>query len=58
MDIEMARKESPSSDRFYDLSRLKDASSSEFIDFRYRFISLTGILDNNGRKKTKKSISP
>jgi hypothetical protein len=50
MDTKMARMESPSTNRFYILSRLKDTSSTEFIDFRHRIISLTGISDKKSEK--------
>lgn len=43
MDLEMASHESPSTDRFYTLSKLKDNNSSEYMDFSNRVASLTGI---------------
>lgn len=42
-DLDKARRESPSTDRFYRLSRLEDNGSEEYQDFRERIISLTGI---------------
>ncbi len=42
-DLEMARKESPSTNRFYRISQIVSAKSDEYIDFRNRIISLTGI---------------
>jgi hypothetical protein len=44
-DAAMARRESPSTDRFYRLALLEDAGSAEFHDFRERIVSLTGIQD-------------
>jgi hypothetical protein len=43
IDMKMAKRESPSTDRFYRISDLLDGSGSEFDDFRDRVISLTGI---------------
>ena len=43
IDIEMARKESPSTNRFYRISDLIKAEGAEYDDFRRRVISLTGI---------------
>ena len=43
IDMEMAKRESPTTNRFYLLSSLESKSSSEFEDFRGRIISLTGI---------------
>lgn len=40
---EMARHESPSTNRFYRISDLLNAESTEYQDFRDRIISLTGI---------------
>jgi hypothetical protein len=50
IDLKMAHHESPSTDRFYILSNLKDIKSSEYSDFFNRVISLTGIK-NRGRKR-------
>jgi XcyI restriction endonuclease len=52
MDIDMARSESPSTDRFYTLSRLKNRQSPEYIDFFNRVVSLTGITTRGRKKKT------
>lgn len=41
--LEMARRESPSTNRFYRLSRIDGKLGDEYIDFRNRVISLTGI---------------
>lgn len=43
IDMETARKESPSTNRFYKLSDLITASGPDYQDFRDRVISLTGI---------------
>jgi XcyI restriction endonuclease len=42
-DLEVSKKESPSTDRFYRISDLQSPQSDEFQDFRDRVISLTGI---------------
>lgn len=43
IDLGMARKESPSTNRFYRLSQIDGKSGDEYVDFRNRVISLTGI---------------
>lgn len=43
IDIDMARRESPSTNRFYRISALVAASGNDYQDFRDRVISLTGI---------------
>lgn len=43
IDMDMAKKESPSSDRFYRISSLIGASGAEYDDFKDRIISLTSI---------------
>ncbi len=43
IDLEMARRESPSTNRFYRISELKVAGGDEFRDFRSRVLSLVGI---------------
>ncbi len=43
VDIAMAKKESPSTNRFYRISELEKASGDEFQDFKNRVIGLTGI---------------
>ncbi|MGU9982539.1 XcyI family restriction endonuclease [Phreatobacter sp. HK31-P] len=43
MDMVMARKESPSTNRFYKISDLISATGGEYDDFRARIIGLTGI---------------
>lgn len=43
LDLALARRESPSTNRFYLLSELVAASGATFQDFRDRLVSLTGI---------------
>jgi hypothetical protein len=43
IDLAMAHKESPSSNRFYRLSQIENQSGDEYVDFRNRVVSLTGI---------------
>ena len=43
IDLEMARRESPSTNRFYRVSELRKGIDEEFLDFRSRIISLVGI---------------
>lgn len=43
LDLALARKESPSTDRFYNLSELDDTGSHAYRDFREQIVSLTGI---------------
>ena len=43
IDIVMAHKESPSSNRFYRISDIVSAQGKEYVDFRERITSLTGI---------------
>lgn len=47
IDMEMARRESPTTNKFYRLSALKQGEGDEYQDFMERIISLTGI--KNGR---------
>ena len=46
MDMEMAKKESPSTNRFYRISALKSGKGEEYEDFKNRIISLTGIKND------------
>jgi len=46
IDITMAMRESPTTDRFYRLSALKLEEGEEYEDFRKRVIALTGIKDD------------
>jgi len=43
IDLGMAQKESPSTNRFYRISELRKHVGEEFVDFRTRVISLAGI---------------
>jgi hypothetical protein len=43
INLEMAKAESPSTDRFYLMSKIKDTGSEEYADFYNRIIALTGI---------------
>lgn len=43
IDMDMARRESPSTNKFYRLSALKNGVDDEFFDFRDMIVSLTGI---------------
>ena len=43
MDFKMAKKESPSTNRFYRISQIETGKGSEFSDFHNRIVSLTGI---------------
>ena len=44
IDMVMARRESPSTDRFYRLSQIDGGTGDEYQDFYNRIISLTGII--------------
>jgi hypothetical protein len=46
IDLDVARKESPSTNRFYLISNLISHDSIEYDDFRNRIISLTGITES------------
>lgn len=43
MDPSMAQRESPSTNRFYRLSQIDGKAGDEYVDFRNRVISLTGV---------------
>jgi len=43
INLEMARRESPSTNRFCRISKIVSKEGEEYIDFRNRIISLTGI---------------
>ena len=45
LNMELAGKESPTTDRFYHLERLANDSSEEFDDFRENLLSRVGIRD-------------
>lgn len=44
IDLDMAHRESPSTNRFYRLSQIDGKTGDEYIDFRNRVVSLTAIL--------------
>ena len=50
LDLKMAHKESPTTDRFYRLAALSDKDDAEYRDFRNRIASLTGIRLGNRKK--------
>ena len=43
LDLEIARRESPTTNRFYKLDELLSGAGEEYEDFKSRLISLTGI---------------
>jgi hypothetical protein len=43
IDLEMARRESPSTNRFYRISQIQSGKGEEYSDFKNRIMSLTGI---------------
>jgi hypothetical protein len=43
IDIKLAERESPSTNRFYRISQLINDKSGEYVDFRNRILSLTGV---------------
>ncbi|HNW83016.1 MAG TPA: XcyI family restriction endonuclease [bacterium] len=45
IDFSMAQRESPSTNRFYRISSLKNKTGEEYIDFKNRIIALTGITN-------------
>lgn len=54
INIPLARKESPSTNRFYRLSQISFQNGQEYLDFENRIISLTGIPHKATKSKTKK----
>jgi hypothetical protein len=44
LNLELVRKESPSTDRFYHIERITDVKSEEFEDFRENLLSRVGIV--------------
>lgn len=56
LDLEKARNESPSTDRFYSLEKLSTRKGTEYDDFRRRILSLTAISEPSGKKR--RSIAP
>ena len=47
IDLEMAAKESPSTNRFYRISSLAQAEGAEYRDFRDLVVAMTGIPTRN-----------
>jgi hypothetical protein len=43
-DVELAKKESPTTDRFYHIDLIADGTSEEFKDFRENLLSRVGIV--------------
>ena len=43
IDMDMAAKESPTTNRFYRISALESESGDEYEDFKNRIVGLTGI---------------
>lgn len=57
IDLAMAKRESPSTSRFYVLSQLKSRKSTEFTDFRNRLVSLIGIRSTRQIAIAKRSTA-
>lgn len=49
IDFELAKKESPPTNRFYRISKLESRKGEEYTDFKNRIMSLTGIPDKKSR---------
>lgn len=47
IDVDIARRESPSTNRFYRISDILAAEGQDFIDFRDRITSLTGVASTS-----------
>ncbi|AGL00442.1 XcyI family restriction endonuclease [Desulfoscipio gibsoniae] len=45
IDLELASKESPTTDRFYHISHLADINNAEYEDFKESIIAIAGISD-------------
>lgn len=45
IDLELAAKESPTTDKFYHIDYLADKNNAEYEDFKENIIALTGITD-------------
>ena len=50
IDVQLARRESPTTNRFYRLSQIESKTGAEYDEFENRVVSLTGIP---GRRKSK-----
>ncbi len=55
-DAETARKESPSTNRFYRLSQIESRAGTEYEDFRDRILALTGVAAG-GKERRKRSVT-
>jgi hypothetical protein len=53
-DLELAKKESPSTNRFYLISDLTKSTGGEYEDFKNRIIALTGIKASKTKRKPSK----
>jgi hypothetical protein len=53
LDSRTARIESPTTNRFYSLTRLTSRTGEEFDDFRRRVLSLTGVADRKTPLRTR-----
>jgi hypothetical protein len=49
IDMNLAKKESPSTNRFYRLSELETGTGEEYTDFKNRIVSLTGITNKKAK---------
>ena len=49
IDMNLAKKESPSTNRFYRLSELEAGKGEEYTDFKNRIVSLTGITNKKAK---------
>lgn len=59
LDMDKAKSESPSTDRFYSLARLAERKGNEYDDFRRRILSLTSIPEPPVRKaRSRMSAAP
>jgi hypothetical protein len=57
LDEDQAKRESPSTNRFFRLSEIIRSNSAEYVDFRNRVVALTGIVEKNIRR-TRRSRRP
>lgn len=50
IDMNLAKRESPSTNRFYRISELESGSGAEYTDFKNRIVSLTGIPSKKSKR--------
>lgn len=50
IDMNLAKRESPSTNRFYRISELESGSGAEYTDFKNRIVSLTGIPSKRSKR--------